>query len=218
MRDTFHEELQAINALLTEMSGLVATAVADATCALLDADLERAEHTIDADSTIDRIYTEVDQRAMDLLARQQPVASDLRTIVSSLRMVADLERAADYAVHIAEVARRRYPTSAIPPQLRDTFARMGDAAERIARKTGDVISTNDVELCRELESDDDEIDSLHRQLFSALLEGEWKGALESVIDAILCGRYYERLADHLVLVARRVTYQVTGQRPDRSDA
>lgn len=215
MRDTYHEELDAVTASLTDMSGKVGDAIHAATQALLDADLELAERTISADRQIDELYEDVERRALDLLARQQPVASDLRLIVSALRMVADLERAADYAVHVAEVARRRYPTSAIPAELHDTFGRMGAAAERLARKTGDVISTHSLDLAAEIERDDDEIDALHRDLFSALLGGGWAGGVEAAIDAILCGRYYERLADHLVSIGRRVTYLVTGKRYDR---
>lgn len=218
MRDTYHEELDAITRLLTRMSGLVGDAIRDASTALLNAEVERAEQTIDADRAIDALYRDIEQRALDLLARQQPVASDLRQLVSSLRMVADLERAADYAVHVAEVARRRYPTSAIPPALHDTFERFGRATEQLARKTGQAIEHSSLDLADELEADDDEIDSLHKELFTRLLGGEWEGGLEPAIDVILCGRYYERLADHLVLVARRIRYQVTGVRPGRAPA
>lgn len=215
MRDQYHEDLAALEASLVEMTRLVGSAISHATQALLDADLQAAEGVIAGDRDVDVLYDQLELQAMDLLARQQPVARDLRAIVTGLRMMADLERAADYAVHVAEVARRRYPTSAIPAELHDTFGRMGAAAERLARKTGDVISTHSLDLAAEIERDDDEIDALHRDLFSALLGGGWAGGVEAAIDAILCGRYYERLADHLVSIGRRVTYLVTGKRYDR---
>ncbi len=213
MRDAYHEELDAISESLVEMTNLAGSAMSRATTALLDADLTLAEMVIAADETIDRIYREVEQRAFDLMARQQPVASDLRVLVTSLRMVADLERMGDNAVHVAKIARRRYPSSAVPPALRSTVLKMGHAAEEIVAKAGSVIAARDIELAAELEKDDDVMDGLHRTLFSVILDEKWAEGIEPAIDITLAGRYYERFADHAVSVARRVVYLVTGQRP-----
>lgn len=206
------EELDSITEALVQMTNLVGSAMSRATTALLDADLEIAESVITADETVDLVYHDVEDRAFDILLRQAPVAGDLRTIVTSLRMVADLERMGDLALHIAKVARRRYPATAVPTEVRDTILEMGQTAQRIVTKAGVVISTRDLAKAAELERDDDAMDDLHRQLFVALLEKEWKHGLESAIDITLCGRYYERFADHAVSVARRVTYLVTGER------
>lgn len=212
MRDAYHEQLDGISDSLVEMTRLVDGAVARATQALLDADLTLAESVIRADATIDALYADLEQRAFDLMARQQPVATDLRILITSLRMVADLERSGDYALHIAELARRRYPASAIPPELRATVLEMGQIAQRILSKVGSIIAGNDVELARRLEQDDDLMDELHRKLFAVLLDDRWEGGVETAIDVVLCGRYYERLADHAVSVAGRVVYLVTGER------
>jgi phosphate transport system protein len=210
MRDAYHEELAAIVGDLAEMTNSVSNAMASASTALLDADLQLAEKVIDEDASIDQVYHQIEMRALDLLARQQPVASDLRTIVTSLRMVADIERAGDLALHVAKVARRRYPLSSVPPQMRSTILEMGQIAQMIMTKCGDVIRTQDVALAHELENDDDAMDALHRRIFGQILD--LNVGLEAAIDITLVGRYYERFADHAVSVARRVVYLVTGER------
>ena len=212
MRDTYHDELDAISRSLVEMANLVGSAMSRATTALLDGDLQLAEQVITADEAVDARYREVEARAFDLLARQQPVASDLRVLVTSLRMVADLERMGDNAVHVAKIARRRYPSSAVPPSLRSTVLEMGHAAEEIVAKAGSVVAGRDLKLAAELEKDDDVMDELHRQLFTAILDDRWDQGVEAAIDITLVGRHYERFADHAVSVARRVVYLVTGER------
>ena len=211
MRDAYHEELDGLSDSLVEMTRLVGSAMSRATTALLDADLALAESVITNDETVDLLYREVEERAFDLLARQAPVASDLRIIVTSLRMVADLERMGDLALHVAKVARRRYPASAVPPELRATLLEMGQTAGRIVAKAGSVIASRDLATAAELEADDDVMDGLHRRLFTVLL-GDWTHGMEAAIDITLCGRYYERFADHAVSVARRVVYLATGER------
>ena len=212
MRDAYHDELDAISASLVEMTSLVGSAMSRATTALLDADLGLAKTVITADDAVDAIYHDIEERCFDLLARQQPVASDLRVLVTSLRMVADLERMGDHARHVAKIARRRYPSSAVPPELRSTMLEMGHTAEEIVAKAGSVIARRDLDMAAELERDDDVMDELHKTLFTALLAESFPHGTEAAIDITLAGRYYERFADHAVSVARRVVYLVTGER------
>jgi phosphate transport system protein len=212
VRDVFHEELEGITVSLVEMSNMVASAMARATTALLDADLQLAEQVITADETVDLLRNEVEERAFDILARQAPVATDARLIVTTLRIVADLERMGDLALHVAKVARRRYPGKAVPPELVGTVTEMGQVAQRIVAKAGSVIAGRDTDLAAEVEADDDAMDTLHRQLFHLLLERPWSHGMEAAIDITLCSRYYERYADHAVSVARRVVYLVTGEK------
>ena len=212
MREAYLEELESITESLVQMTNLVGSAMNRATTALLDADLTVAESVITADETVDLLYRDIEERAFDLLVRQAPVAGDLRIIVTSLRMVADLERMGDLALHVAKVARRRYPASAIPAEVRATILEMGQTAQRVVTKAGSVIASRDLAKAAELERDDDVMDDLHRQLFVALLDDEWTHGIEAAIDITLCGRYYERFADHAVSVARRVIYLVTGDR------
>lgn len=212
MRDLYHEDLDGITASLVDITRLAGDAIARATTALLDADLSAAEAVIRGDLAIDQLYADIESRAMDLLARQQPVASDLRVVITSLRMVADVERMGDLALHIAKVARRRYPASAIPEPLNPTLEEMGRIAEQICAKCLDLIASRDVQAAAELERDDDDMDALHRRLFAVLLDPSWDGGIEGAIDVTLCGRYYERFCDHAVSVGRRVIYLVTGER------
>ena len=212
MRDAYHEELDSLTARLVEMTRLVRSALSRATTALLDADLHLAESVISRDEEIDAIHAEVETRIFELMATQQPVAVDLRTVISALRMATDLERMGDLAEHVAKVARMRHPDTAVPVELRDAIVEMDQVAERLVTKAGTCIATRDVELAKELESDDDAMDRLHRRLFRVLLSQDWAHGMEAAIDLTLIGRYYERYADHAVRVAREVVYLVTGSR------
>lgn len=210
MREAFHQNLQQISDQLVEMTRLASSAMGRATTALLDADVHLAESVITADKQIDIVREDLDALAVDCLARQQPVATDLRMVVTSMRMSSDLERMGDLARHIAKVARLRYPESAVPPELRATILQMGQVAERIVSKAGSIIAARDVEAAQRIERDDDEMDELHRLLFEHLVDGTWQHGTESAVDITLLGRYYERFADHAVSVATRVVYLVTG--------
>jgi len=211
MRDAFHDELDGISASLLQMAGLVKSAMADATTALLGSDLALAEKVIQDDDVIDNIQHDLDARTISLMARQQPVASDLRTLVTSLRMSADLERMGDLAHHIAKQARMRYPNCAVPAELISTIEDMGRTAVAIIDKLSAVMEHRDTVRALEIETDDDEMDRLHRKLISILLDDNWQHGVEAAIDMTLLGRYYERCADHAVSIARRVYFLVTGE-------
>jgi phosphate transport system protein len=210
MRDAFHDDLDAISVSLVEMSQLANTAMVRATKAILEADLALAEEVISEDERIDNLHHDLDARTLTLLARQQPVAGDLRTIVTSIRMSSDIERMGDLAHHVAKLARMRYPACAIPPELVFIIQEMGEVAQRIMTKTTGIITSRDTLAAVELEKDDDAMDKLHRKLFEILLDDNWSHGIETAIDMTLVGRYYERYADHAVSVARRVYFLVTG--------
>jgi phosphate transport system protein len=211
MRNAFQEELDSIHDTLVRMGNIVATSMGAATRALLEPNLEIAETVIKDDDTIDEMQHELDARTMMIIARQSPVAGDLRTLVTSLRMSADLERMGDMAHHIAKLARMRYPNCAVPDELRETIVNMDRVAVSIIKKTTQAIDTRNTTLALELEKDDDEMDKLHRQLFKVLMNEKWEHGTELAIDMTLLGRYYERCADHAVSVGRRVYYMVNGE-------
>ena len=213
MRETFHGELDSIGRTLVEMTGAVGVAMQDATAALLDADLTVAERVISADAEVDELRDELEQRAFDLLARQQPVAPRPAHDHHQPHAVADLERMGDLALHVAKVARMRYPSCAVPDEVRGSIKEMGDVAQNIVEKTRQVLEGQDVELAEQLEREDDAMDLLHRRLFTQLLSDDWKHGIEPAIDITLIGRYYERYADHAVSVARQTIYLVTGEQP-----
>ena len=139
-----------------------------------------------------------------MLALESPVAGELRLVVAMLRISATLERMGDLAVHIAKVARLRYPESAIPAELRGTLLEMGQIAELVIQKAGSALVARDGSLFDEIEREDDRMDNLHRKLFTLLLDDGWAHGVEAAIDVTLISRYYERFADHAVSVARRV--------------
>ena len=211
MRNAFHDELDGIGTTLLQMAGLAKIAMNDATTSLLTVDLGMAEKVIAADNVIDDIQHELDARTINLIARQQPVATDLRTLVTSLRMSADLERMGDLAHHVAKQARMRYPNSAVPAELVPTITAMGLVADKMVDKLSSVMEHRDTVRALEIETDDDEMDRLHRELIGVLLSKDWSHGVETAIDMTLLGRYYERFADHAVSIARRVYFSVTGE-------
>ena len=211
IRSVFQDELDSVSQTLFDLSVMVSDSMARATKSVMTKDLQLAEEVITSDEKIDTVQHELDGRIIDIIARQQPVASDLRALVTALRMSADLERMGDLAHHVAKLVRLRHPGSAVPAELLALVEVIGETAEKIATKTGVVISTRDVTLAAQVEKDDDEMDELHRKLISRLVEPSWPHGVETAIDLTLLGRYYERYADHAVSVARRVIFLVTGR-------
>ncbi|NBR93852.1 MAG: phosphate transport system regulatory protein PhoU [Actinobacteria bacterium] len=211
MRESFHRELDEINQALISLGRQTEQALEAATHALLTADLPLAEKVIADDDKIDDAQHALDAKTIDLMARQSPVANDLRALVTSLRMSADLERMGDLAHHIAKLARMRFPASAVPSELLLTIQEMSRVASKIVGKAIDLISSRDASAAKVLEKDDDEMDILHRKLLATLLDDTWSHGIETAIDMTLVGRYYERFADHAVSIARRIYFLVEGE-------
>ena len=213
MRDAYTDQLDSIRDDLLTMTRLVGEAVTKATQALLDGNATLAEQVISADDAIDGLRARIEDHSFDLLALQNPVAGDLRMLVASLRMVGELERMGDLSVHIAKIARLRVPEVAVPAELVPTIARMAAVAEVMVAKVGHIIADSDVAAAEELEQVDEEMDRLRRSSFRELLGSDWKYGVEPAVDIALLGRYYERIADHAVSIARRVVFLVTGEQP-----
>lgn len=214
MRELFNRELEQVGDDLVQMATHVATAIEQASIALKKADLTLAETVIDADVHIDDLERVLDERCVDLLARQSPVAGDLRLVVTALRMSASIERMGDLARHIAQVARGRFPRRAVPGELVPTFDEMSAAAVKAARSVAELLASRDLVLAAQIEAADDTLDALHRDTFRATLTQEDHFSSQQIVDVTLLGRYYERFGDHAVSVARRVSYLVTGDPAD----
>ena len=150
MRESYIEELEDIRSCLVAMANTVGSQMSTATTALLDADVALADLVIAGDEQLDAQRESIDQRCFTLLARQQPVATDLRSIVTATRIASDLERMGDLAEHIAKVARMRFPEHAVPQEVRPAFLEAWHVAEMLVAKAGTVIATRDVEAAREL--------------------------------------------------------------------
>ncbi len=213
MREAYHVELDQLAEELANMCSMSATAMELATRALLDTDLGLAEQVIGDDTKIDDARSSCEEHAYALLALQAPVATDLRTVLAAIHAAESLERMGDLALHVAKAARRRHPNPVLPEQIRPYFAEMGRVAVELARNAQQVILHKDVEKARSLEEADDEMDDLHRQLFSVIMEKDWPHGVASAVDVTLLGRFYERYADHAVSVAKRVVFVVTGRMP-----
>lgn len=213
MRELYQEQLDGIVDDLVNLTSRVRKAVADATAALLTADLSLAESVIEGDAAIDEMVELIEEHSFRILATQQPVATDLRQIVATLRMLTDLSRTGALAVHIAKVARMRVPEVAVPEQLKPTIEEMAKIADKMVDKASRIVANRDVAAAAALEDTDEEMDKLRKELFRAILADSWQHGIESAIDLALLGRYYERVGDHAVSMARRVVYLVTGEVP-----
>jgi phosphate transport system protein len=213
MRDTYQHQLDSVLADLVHMAGNVRAALARATESLLEGDVRVAEAVIDGDLAIDSDRERIEEESFEILATQAPVAGDLRMLVGTLRMVSDLERMGDLSVHVAKLARLRYPTLAVPRVLVPIVRDMARVADEMIAAAAVVVASRDVEAARELEAADDQMDRLRRALFRVLLSDDWAEGVEPAIDAALLGRYYERIGDHAVSMGRRVVFLVTGEKP-----
>jgi len=210
MREVFQQELREVQERLVEIAALVAVSIDNATRAFNDSNVSLAETVIADDDKIDVAALELDELAINILARQQPVARDLRIVVSALRISASLERMGDMAEHIAQLARYRFPDKVVPKSLRSTFSELGTLDVAIAQKLVELLKTEDVRLAEEIRNDDDRIDALHLSVFDKVLGETWKGGAVDTVDATLASRYHERFADHAVSIAKKVHYLATG--------
>nr|NLI51435.1 phosphate signaling complex protein PhoU [Propionibacterium sp.] len=214
MRASYHEALSAVSADLVRMTDLVQESVRTATRALLDADLQAAEQVISGDATLDALHDDLESRCFSLLARQAPVAGELRTLVAALRMVGDLARMGDLAAHVAKIARMRYPKKAVPDTMEGNFRRMAELAETMVALAGRTLAERNVLDAERMADHDEEVDELRALQFRRLLDDSWPHGVEAAVDCALLGRYYERIADHAVLLGSRVIYIVTGLHPE----
>jgi phosphate transport system protein len=211
MREDFHHELGRVSSTLATMAKAVREAMRQASAALLAADHTLAQQVTMRDAEIDVLERVVDDRVFDLIARHQPVADELRIALTALQAAADLERMGDLAAHVARATLRRHPVPAVAPELAVLFREMSKVADELAAKIASALADHDAALAAQLDSDDDAMDQLHRQLFNVMLSPEWPLGIEAAVDGALLGRYYERYADHAVAIGHYVTLLVTGK-------
>jgi phosphate transport system protein len=210
MREVFQQELREVQERLVEIADFVAVSIDHATKAFNESNVALAETVIADDSKIDAAALELDELAINILARQQPVARDLRIVVSALRISASLERMGDMSEHIAQLARYRFPDKVVPKSLRPTFKEMGALDVEIARKLVELLKTEDVAIAEDIRNEDDKVDALHLSVFDKVLGETWKGEAIDTVDSTLASRYHERFADHAVSIAKKVQYLATG--------
>ena len=211
MRTAFHEQLDSLTEMLSNMCGLAGLAMDRATQALLQADLALAEEVISDHDQLAHMQTRAEEAAFALLALQAPVAGDLRLVFGSFQNVADAERMGGLALHVAKIARRRHPHHVLPDEVNGFFAEMGRIAVDLGNSAKDVVLSRDPKQAAQISREDDAMDQLHKQLFSVLMDTEWKYGVAAAVDVTLLGRFYERFADHAVAIGRRVVFEATGE-------
>ncbi|RBP97399.1 phosphate transport system regulatory protein PhoU [Bifidobacterium aemilianum] len=215
MRVIFNEELKAVGDGLDQMAADVSQAVHGAGQALLNTDLDAAQAVIDGDQVIDDLEADLIDQCVRLLARQNPVATDLRVVVSSQRLAATFERMGDLSRHIAEAVRRSYPNSPLPPEAKDLFRQMQEFLDMTADRLVTMLADRDTKTAEQIIRDDSILDDLHHQTFALVLDDSWQGSKQELIDVVLLGRFMERMGDHAVSAARRVVYIVSGFDPSK---
>ena len=210
-REVFQQELKEVQERLVEIATDVTRIMQSASHSFTKSDVALADQAISlAELTGDKALA-LDELVIRILARQSPVARDLRILVSALRISASLERMGALAGHIAQIARFRYPGSAIPESLRSTFVEMGVLDLALANKIVKLLADPDVDVARSIQAEDERVDELHRHVFDTVLSDDWKENAVFTVDVTLASRYHERFADHVVDISAKLSYLTTGE-------
>jgi phosphate transport system protein len=209
MRDIFHKELDRLDQDVVRMGALVEQAIESAVISLSECDGERAQRVQEGDDAIDSLFLDIEKRAFALLAKQQPVAGDLRLIMAIVLTVNDLERSGDLAYNVASMVRQDLTIVKLKPVSALVYE-LGFASKRLLGRSIDAWANKDMRLAAEMDDLDDEIDDLYAKLLTELFELNKDVAFEVAMNLVLVGRYFERIADHAVNIAERVRYFVTG--------
>lgn len=218
VRKVFQAELHQVGEELIQIATLVQQALGSARTAFLDADIQVAEEVISNDARIDFLQNDLDERSIDILALQSPVASDLRMIVGALRMSASLERMGDLARHLAQLARLRFPEPVLPEAMRGHFEEMFDIDARLVERVISVLEDRDISEADQIFALKSELNLKHQQVFEMLADPDWDSSVPTAVDVTLASRYLERFGDHGVSVARKVSYLVTGDWAPATDS
>jgi phosphate transport system protein len=211
VREIFQSQLQEVQARLVEIAADSARVIEKASKAFTTSDATLADEAIAiADATGNKALA-LDELVIKILAKQSPVARDLRVLVSALRISASLERMGALAGHIAAIARYRFPGSAVPASLAGTFAEMGELDVKLAKQVVELLKNTDADFAREIQAQDARVDELHRHVFDVVLGDDWKENAMFTVDVTLASRYHERFADHVVDISSKVSYLTTGE-------
>jgi phosphate transport system protein len=217
-RSTFHQQLDEVQQDLIRAAGRVTELIGRGTQVLLDMDVDAVPAILDTDDEIDALTLDVEERCFLILARQQPMASDMRALVTAIRLTSEIERSGDLVVNIGKAVRRLHPTP-VPASLRGLIQRMSDEAVQLFREAMDAYAEGDEGLAASLDDLDDRLDQVHKDFIRTLLEDcQDHGEVQQAVQLALVGRYYERIGDHAVNIGERVRYMVTGWLPEHTGA
>lgn len=211
VREIFQSQLQEVQQRLVEIAEDTARIIERATKAFGTSDVVLADEAIALSELTSEKAAALDELAIRILAKQSPVARDLRVLVSALRISASLERMGALAGHIAAIARYRFPGAAVPATLKPTFDEMGNLDVSLAKQLVQLLKTTDADFAREIQAQDARVDELHRHVFDVVLGDDWKENAMFTVDVTLASRYHERFADHVVDISTKVSYLTTGE-------
>jgi phosphate transport system protein len=219
LRIDYHQDLDHLKAELVRLGAMVAETIGIATAVLLDRDLAGAQRLIDGDDVIDTLSLEIEEECFRLMALQAPMASDLRMLLTTLRVVSELERSADLMVNVCKASRRVYDLE-LTPKLRGLIDQMGVEAAFLIRNSIDSYVDGDTSLAAALDDIDDRLDDLQISYVEAIFESHQQDMLNlrGAVQLALIGRYFERVGDHAVNIGERVIYMVTGWLPESNAA
>lgn len=219
VRKGFHQSLEEIRQEMVVMAALVTEGIPRATEAMLAGDMTTAQAIVDGDDPLDAMAIELEETCYQMLALQQPMAGDLRSIVTALRMIAEIERSGDLVVNIAKGSRRIFGTE-LTARLRGLIGQMGEEATRLFRLSIDSYVDEDAGVAAALDDLDDRLDAIHRDYIQEIFLVQASGdmTVQAAVQLALIGRYYERIGDHAVNIGERVRYMVTGWLPEQTGA
>ena len=219
IRRTFHQALEDVQQDIVRLGAMVTEILPRGTEALLAGDLQEATRIIDFDDEIDALTIDLEERCYQLLALQQPMASDLRRIVTALWLTSEIERSGDLVVNTMKATRRIYGVE-IDPKMRRLIEQMNDEALRLFRLAIDAYADGNASLAASIDDMDDRLDDLHNDYIQAIFESRSAETLElqAAVQLALIGRYYERIGDHAVNIGERAHYMVTGWMPEHTGA
>ena len=217
MRVEYHSEMEQLRADLVRLGAMVSETIGRGTAALLDRDLHSAQELIDGDDAIDDFCLDLEDRCCRILALQSPIAGELRFVLTTLRLIGELERSADLMVNVCKASRRIYDVN-FDPQVRGLIQQMGVEAAFLMRSAIDAYVDSDTSLAAALDDIDDRLDNLQTDYVEAIFESHHDGNinLQGAVQMAMIGRYYERVGDHAVNIGERVIYMVTGWLPEHT--
>ena len=212
MRNVFHEQLDQLNVELIKMGAMCEEAISAATKAYLDGDKELGQRAVQLEQDIDHKERDIESQCMNLLLRQQPVASDLRVVSAAMRMISDMERIGDQASDIAEIA-RDMKRSAVVREV--PMEEMAAAAVKMVTDSVDSFVRGDLDLAHSVIVQDDGVDQMFLDVRAKLivLIAQGKDG-ELCLDLMMIAKYFERIGDHACNIAQWVEYALTGEYED----
>ncbi len=216
-RIEYHSELEDLRSDLIRLGAMVAETISRGTAALLDRDLHAAQVIIDGDDLIDDFCLGLEERCYLILALQSPIAGELRFVLTTIRLISELERSADLVVNVCKASRRLYDIE-FDPQIRGLIEQMGVEATFLIRSAIDAYVDSNTSLATALDDIDDRLDGLQVAYMQAILQSHSVTDLnlQGAVQLAMIGRYYERIGDHAVNIGERVNYMVTGWLPEKS--